>query len=166
MTDNERDLARHYRTIFQFVRRRSLSHEDAEDVTQTVFLEAAVNLARVYGDDRSPLAWLYAVASRRLIDQARRRARAPRQVPLDETLAALPDKGEYNRATARALGNAIGVLPEAQRRLVARRLIEGRGVSLNGETVSLDQTFKETDFSGGLALLKKGKRDPLLLVLK
>jgi tyrosyl-tRNA synthetase len=48
----------------------------------------------------------------------------------------------------------------------ARRLIEGRGISLNGEAVSFDQALKESDFSGGLALLKKGKRDPVLLVLK
>ena len=76
MVTDDRDLARHYRTIYGFVRQRSGSREDAEDVTQTVFVEAAANLTRVYAEGRSPLAWLYTVASRRLIDQARRRGRA------------------------------------------------------------------------------------------
>lgn len=49
----------------------------------------------------------------------------------------------------------------------ARRLIEGKGVSLNGVCVdSIDQKLSEGDFSGGLALLKKGKREVVILVLK
>jgi len=49
----------------------------------------------------------------------------------------------------------------------ARRLIEGKGVSVNGKIVeSADQKLVETDFNGGLALLKKGRRDIHILVLK
>ncbi len=49
----------------------------------------------------------------------------------------------------------------------ARRLIEGKGVSLNGTAVdTLDQKLAEGHFSGGLALLKKGKRDVVILILK
>jgi len=121
---DERDLARHYRTIYRFVRRRSGSREDAEDMTQTVFVEAAANLTRVYADGRSPLAWLYTVASRRLIDQTRRRGRAPELVPLD-TIAALPGEVHYGAAIGRTLREAIDLLPENQRHVVARRLIEG-----------------------------------------
>jgi len=121
---DDRALARHYRTIYGFVRQRSGSREDAEDVTQTVFVEAAANLTRVYAEGRSPLAWLYTVASRRLIDQARRRGRAPELVPLDAA-AGLPGEGRYGEAIGRTLREAIELLPENQRRVVARRLIEG-----------------------------------------
>ena len=124
MVTDDRDLARHYRTIYGFVRQRSGSREDAEDVTQTVFVEAAANLTRVYAEGRSPLAWLYTVASRRLIDQARRRGRAPELVPLDAA-AGLPGEGRYGEAIGRTLREAIELLPENQRRVVARRLIEG-----------------------------------------
>jgi RNA polymerase sigma factor (sigma-70 family) len=103
---DDRDLARHYRTIYGFVRQRSGSREDAEDVTQTVFVEAAANLTRVYAEGRSPLAWLYTVASRRLIDQARRRGRAPELVPLDAA-AGLPGEGRYGEAIGRTLREAI-----------------------------------------------------------
>lgn len=121
---HERDLARHYRAIYRFVRRRSASRQDAEDVTQTVFVEAAVNLTRVYADGRSPMAWLYTVASRRLIDQARRRGRAPEFLPLDDA-AALPREDRYGETLTRALREAIQSLPENQRRVVVRRLVGG-----------------------------------------
>ena len=124
MVTDDRDLARHYRTIYGFVRQRSGSREDAEDVTQTVFVEAAANLTRVYAEGRSPLAWLYPVASRRLIAQARRRGRAPELMPLDAA-AGLPGEGRSGEAIGRTLREAIELLPENQRRVVARRLIEG-----------------------------------------
>ncbi len=124
MVTDERDLARHYHAIYRFVRRRSSSREDAEDMTQTVFVEAAANLTRVYEDGRSPLAWLYTVASRRLVDQARRRNRDPELVPLD-TIALHAGEGRYGERVGRTLREAIELLPENQRSVVARRLIEG-----------------------------------------
>ena len=36
-----RDLRRHYREIYRYVRRRSRTASDAEDVTQDVFADAA-----------------------------------------------------------------------------------------------------------------------------
>ena len=49
----------------------------------------------------------------------------------------------------------------------ARRLIEGKGISLNGVcTDSTEQKLTEADFANSLAMLKKGKRDVLVLVLK
>ena len=99
MVTDERDLARHYRTIYRFVRRRSGSREDAEDMTQTVFVEAAANLTRVYADGRSPLAWLYTVASRRLIDQTRRRGLYPDRAVVRRLAVARPAR------TAAACGN-------------------------------------------------------------
>lgn len=63
--------------------------------------------------------------------------------------------------------DVLATSPLASSKSDARRLIEGKGVSLNGETVAtLDQKFSEDDFADGLALLKKGKRDVLVLVLK
>lgn len=49
----------------------------------------------------------------------------------------------------------------------ARRLVEGNGISMNGAAVaSSDQKLAPEDFTDGLAMLKKGKRDILILVLK
>ncbi len=49
----------------------------------------------------------------------------------------------------------------------ARRLIEGRGITLGGMTIeNPDQKLYEGDFSDGHALVRKGKQGILLLVLK
>ncbi|MEK7510796.1 MAG: tyrosine--tRNA ligase [Patescibacteria group bacterium] len=49
----------------------------------------------------------------------------------------------------------------------ARRLIEAKGVSVNGKVVeSADQALTASDFVNGLGLMKKGKRDICVLVAK
>lgn len=71
------------------------------------------------------------------------------------------------------LANGLSVLdvlatsPLASSKGDARRLIDGKGISVNGSVVeAADQKLSEEDFKEGLALLKKGKRDLLILVLK
>ena len=49
----------------------------------------------------------------------------------------------------------------------ARRLIEGKGITLSGQTIeSPDQKLYAGDLSGGYALVRKGKQGVLVLVLK
>ena len=48
----------------------------------------------------------------------------------------------------------------------AKRLLQGKGVSLNGSVVDEETKLTQENFSGGLGLLKKGKRDAVVLVLK
>ncbi len=49
----------------------------------------------------------------------------------------------------------------------AKRLVEGKGVSINGKTVEIaEHILSVTDFINGFALVRKGKRDVLVLVLK
>ena len=46
----------------------------------------------------------------------------------------------------------------------ARRLIEGKGVSINGSIIeSVDAQLEEDHFDAGLALLKRGKQVAILL---
>ena len=121
MVTDDRDLARHYRTIYGFVRQRSGSREDAEDVTQTVFVEAAANLTRVYAEGRSPLAWLYTVASRRLIDQARRRGRAPELVPLDAAAGLRGERTVRRSSSGRIFGRRSSCFRQVSAPGVRRR---------------------------------------------
>lgn len=49
----------------------------------------------------------------------------------------------------------------------ARRLIEAKGITLNGSVIEDGaRTLAEADFANGLALLRKGKREVSMLVLK
>lgn len=69
-------------------------------------------------------------------------------------------KNGYHIADALALSGLVSSKSEA------RRLIEGKGITINGKPVdTIDPTLKEDDFHGGLAILRKGKT-PLVLVLK
>lgn len=109
---------RHYRQVYGFVRRRTQSDAEAEDVAAEVFADAAASLEG-FRPGRTPvLAWLYTVARRRLADEARRRSRRPVAV-----MAAEP--AEYGPDVARSLRRALATLPDTQRRVVVLKLIEG-----------------------------------------
>ena len=110
---------RHYRQVYGFVRRRTPSDADAEDVVAEVFADAAAALDDFRPGATPVLAWLYTVARRRLADEARRRRRAPAAVLLTPAV-------EYGPNVARALWRAIDTLPDEQRRIVVLKLIEGR----------------------------------------
>jgi tyrosyl-tRNA synthetase len=66
-----------------------------------------------------------------------------------------------------SLADALAQAGLASSKSDARRLIEGKGVSLNGMTVSApDQKVFPGDFPGGACLVRKGKQGVLVLVLK
>lgn len=48
----------------------------------------------------------------------------------------------------------------------AKRLIEGKGIKLNGESVDTDRELTSADFNRGLAILQKGKSEKLLVRFK
>jgi RNA polymerase sigma-70 factor (ECF subfamily) len=110
---------RHYRQVYGFVRRRSSSDAQAEDITGDVFADAAAALGRFRPGATPVLAWLYTVARRRLADEARRHSRVA-------TLTVAEPTVEYGPDVAAALGRAIVALPDAQRMVVVLKLIEGR----------------------------------------
>jgi RNA polymerase sigma-70 factor (ECF subfamily) len=114
-----------YREIYRYVRRRSYSTVDAEDVTQEVFADAARALGNLAGD-APPLAWLYTVAERRLIDRARRTGRR-REVLGDARLKAVADPlPDYGSEVAGELRAAIARLPRQQKEVVVLKLVHGR----------------------------------------
>jgi RNA polymerase sigma-70 factor, ECF subfamily len=118
---------RYYGSIYRYVRRRTLNHEDAEDFTQTVFTEAVSGLEEAAGESTSTLAWLYTVAKRRLIDEHRRRQVGPgRVISLDAARLEQRSEGDYGAEVARALARAIARLPAEQQQVVVLKLVEGR----------------------------------------
>lgn len=116
------DLRGQYRDVYRYVRRRSRSAAEAEDVTQEVFADLARALERHKPGSPPTLAWLYTVAQRRLVDAARCAARR-HEVPL--ALAETP-ASEYGASVARTLERGLAALPERQRRVVAAKLLRGQ----------------------------------------
>jgi RNA polymerase sigma-70 factor (ECF subfamily) len=115
----------HYDDVFRFVRRRTSSDDEAAEITQSVFAQAAARLDPVRQGSKPLLAWLYTVAQRRLVDEARRRSRRGRTLPL-EALEQGSEERRYGGEVAEALRAALAVLPPPQRDVVVLRLIEGR----------------------------------------
>jgi len=117
--DGLRGLYRCYAPdVYVCVRRLVPNHEDAEDVTQQVFLKLAARGSGAY--PRSP-AWMLRVARNAAIDHLRHVRAAPRTEPIDRELAAEP----VDPDRVRSLRAAFAGLPPAQREVFLLRAVAG-----------------------------------------
>lgn len=151
----ERAFKRHYAEIFRFLRRRTASADEAEDLAQIVFTEAAARLPTLAAGRDSVLGWLYTVARRRLIDHLRRQAlRAGTLAELDAARLAAVDDTEYGPAVAAAIAAAVGRLPASQREVVVMALLEGRSFAEIARRVGASEGACKMRFARGLELLR------------
>ena len=144
---------RQYGSVYRFVRRRARSREEAEDLTQDVFEAAISALGRARLDaEAPPLAWLYTVARRRLIDRLRAPGRG--DAALDSELGGTEDRS-YGPSIVNALLEALDSLDEAQRRVVVMKLFEGRSfVDIAAEVGATEEACRMR-LSRGLANLRR-----------
>ena len=143
----------HYRKVFRFVRRRVGSAEDAEDVTQEVFANAAAALNGSAPESPS-LAWLYTVARRRIIDQLRRPDRSP-ALSLELVGETAATDHAYGEEVARALDAALASMPEGQRWVVVGRLLRGRSFADLGRELGASEEACRMRFMRGLQHLRE-----------
>ena len=115
---------RNYSAVYRFVRRRSRTAEDAEDLTQEVFEAASAALAEARLSSEPELAWLYTVARRRLI-QSWRRQRPTSTISEDAEAPPTPE-AVYGPRIVNVIAEGIHRLPRTQRRVVVLKLFEGR----------------------------------------
>lgn len=149
-----RDLRRHYREIYRYVRRRSRSESDAEDVTQDVFADAARALASFEPSEGPPIAWLYAVAQRRLIDKARRQARR-QEVSAGRVLELVAEPlAEYGPDVADALRSGLERLPRLQQEVVLMKLVQGRSFAEIASALDAGEGACRMRFLRGLEQLR------------
>ena len=141
----ERAFRRHYGQIYRFVRRRTQDHHRAEELAQEVFTAAAASLRH---DASEPLAWLYTVARRRFADEARRRARERRLVPLE------PVPPTYAPAVSAAISRALAGLPAAQRQVVVLKLLRGASFAEIAHKVGATEAAVKMRFSRALRALR------------
>jgi RNA polymerase sigma-70 factor, ECF subfamily len=114
--------------IFRYVSFRIRRPEDAEDLTDQVFLKM-IEALPAYDDRGLPFAaWLYRIARNLIVDRYRRSAREP--LALSDSLEAMGEEadpfataaGNLDRQAVRA---ALGELTDEQREVVVLRFIEG-----------------------------------------
>jgi len=115
---------------------------DAEDVTQTTFLNAYRAFKR--GEDpRKPQHWLIKIAHNACRSRYIRMARRPREVPLDESLAGLPMPAD-DAIDVRELLAALGGLPFNQRAALVMRELEDRSYRDIADTLGVTVSAVET----------------------
>jgi RNA polymerase sigma factor (sigma-70 family) len=120
--DLERLYARHKRDVYRFVLRDVRDPDEAEDITQTAFLDAFRALRR--GDEpQQPHAWLLTIAQNAARRRFRTRAARPSEVELDAEFLAAPDPGGPSADDIRV---ALERLRPAQREAIVLREIGGR----------------------------------------
>src|SRR5215210_8864827 len=89
----EQLVARYQNKIMAYVARMLNDHEEAEDVTQEVFIKAYRSLDSFRGAS-SFSTWLYRIATNLCIDRARKRKRSPQEAySLDEPLDREEERG-------------------------------------------------------------------------
>lgn len=119
----EQAFRQHYGQVYRFLRRKTGSHHEAEELVQRVFADAAAALSKK-NPPESLLAWLYAVAERRFVDELRRRGKVAAYLAEQSPEAHIRADPFYGSNVADALRRAIGVLPEEQRQVVAMKVFE------------------------------------------
>jgi RNA polymerase sigma-70 factor (ECF subfamily) len=127
-----------YRYAYSVLRNRA----DAEDVTQTTFMNAFRALER--GEDpRAPLNWLISIAHNVCLQRFRSNSRRPQEVALDYDVAdSLVD--EDVGPGAEDIRRALGHLAFNQRAAIVLREIEGRSYAEIADVLGVSMSAVET----------------------
>lgn len=157
MDGNAPQAADDYDSIYRFIRRRVQTREDAEDLTQDVFLGAVEALRKSQLQEADPsLAWLYTVARRRLVDRLRdKQKRQSLEGQLDMS-AVQPD---YETSTVETLVACLKALDASTQQVIVMKLFEGRRFTEIAETLGASEEACRARFSRGLAALREQLRE-------
>jgi RNA polymerase sigma factor (sigma-70 family) len=135
-----------YRSYARDVYRYSLAvlrnPADAEDITQTTFLNA-YRAYRRGEEPHRPRNWLITIAHNACRSRHLRAVRRPQEVPFEETLAAMPVAAEETPKLEELL-EMLGRLPFNQRAALVMRELEGRSYAEIAETLELSVAAVET----------------------
>ncbi len=120
-----------YASVFRYIYYRISDQQNAEDLTNEVFVRMISKFPSYVDQGRPVLAWLYSIARNLVIDHYRSRNETE-DMPLDESLVEteadhLAEPTEEHFAQE-SLTNAIKKLTEDQRQVVQLKLIENREI--------------------------------------
>ena len=117
------------------------NHADAEDVTQTTFVNALRALER--GErPRKPSNWLITITHNIVRQRFRQQQARPTEVELIREVAQEPE--ESNGPSMEELVRALQRIPQSQREALVLRELEGRSYDEIAETLNLTKSALET----------------------
>src|SRR3954470_20149958 len=120
----ERMYEGHASDVYRYVLAVLRNPADAEDVTQTTFMNA-YRAFKAGERRRKPQNWLITIAHNACRTRAVRASRRPHEVPLDDVVQHL-SVPEQDKPNVRELLHALGRLPFNQRAAITMRELEGR----------------------------------------
>lgn len=138
-------FARYRGDIYAFVLSRLRNRDDAEELTQQTFVDAAAALSRGVAP-RAMRSWLFAVASRRVTDELRRRGRR---------VAFAGPSFESDVAVEPSLAAAFGRLAAPERRLLFMRYVEERTHAEIAAVLGCQETASKMRVTRALARLRR-----------
>ena len=117
---------RHGGEVYRYAYAVLGNHADAEDITQTTFLNAYRSLEQGVRP-RKPSNWLLTIASNAIKQRFRHEQARPHQVELDDRIAG--SEVEDDGPTVGELLTALAKIPPQQRQAIVLREFEGRSYS-------------------------------------
>ncbi len=154
-----------YRTVFYDIK----SKEDAEDISQEVFIKAYKALANFRSDSEFST-WIYRICKNTVYDYIRKSSRE-RSIPLSEMTSGdendriydIPDdSGKYDpektyisKETADLVNDAISSLSEEHRSIIVMRDIEGYSYGEIADILSIEEGTVKSRLSRARNSLKK-----------
>jgi RNA polymerase sigma factor (sigma-70 family) len=138
----ERLYRRHVDEVYRYALAVLANSADAEDVTQTAFLNAYRAFQSGQRPDR-PLNWLIAITHNVCRQRFRDAARRPREVVLEHDIAAA-DHHQDDGFRPEDIRRALSQLSFSQRSALALRELEGRSYKEIAEVLELTETAVET----------------------
>jgi RNA polymerase sigma factor (sigma-70 family) len=132
---------RHGTDVYRYALAVLGNHADAEDVTQTTFLNAYRSLGQGVRP-RKPSNWLLTIASNAIKQRFRQEQARPRQVLLDDTIADTEPDDEG--PTVGEVLTALSQIPPSQRQAIVLREFEGRSYKEIAEILGVTTSALET----------------------
>ena len=138
----ERMYKRHVRDVYRYALAVMRNPADAEDVTQTTFLNAYRSFVEKGKRPEKPQNWLIAIAHNVCRQRFRQSARRPSEIAFDDDLAdTIVDE---DTPTGEDLQRALGHLAFNQRAALVMRELEGRSYAEIAEILDLSTSAVET----------------------
>jgi len=127
--------------VYRYVAARLASAQDAEDVTEEIFLRVISNLQRFSWRGLPFGAWVFRIARNEVVSHVRRQKNRNQTAPLTEAIPSLEEDHVITvetEMTIAVIRQAAEKLPEAQRQVIALRF--GAGLSVAETARALKKT--------------------------
>jgi RNA polymerase sigma-70 factor (ECF subfamily) len=150
----ERLYQRHVKDVYRYVHAVLRNPDDAEDVTQTTFMNAYRAFQRGERPEQ-PKNWLIAIAHNVCRQRFRQLQRRPSELPLFEDAAEMAVEEPDDAYTAEDIQRALGQLAFNQRAALVMRELEGRSYAEIAEIMGLTVGAVETLIFRGRRALRE-----------